>query len=135
MKERDRLGSLTTDLAGLAWVIPAAIWVLVVFGCDSRAKMPAWPPFAMTIPDDVPEAITVVDKDGTSHPANGKELYADGYRSGWKRCAYDYQHDLLDLTSDQIEPPPLGHYTIVVRGWNDGYRSCWKAIREEKAPR
>ena len=109
--------------------------VLLLAGCRAKDDFPDWPPFAMTVPDDVPGQMTVIDKDGTQHEADGKELWAGGYRGGWKRCVYDFEHGHLDLTATKPEPPPLGHYGIVVRGWNAGYLACWQAVREaKKAP-
>jgi hypothetical protein len=110
----------------------AAVLLLVV-GCRSSDEMPAWPPSVMSIPDGVPDEMAVVDKDGTEHPAHGKDLYAGGYRAGWKRCVWDFDHDRLDLAVQKTEPPLLGHYIVVVRGWDAGYLSCWQAIRAAKA--
>jgi hypothetical protein len=109
-----------------------AVSLFLAAGCERGDQVPAWPPFEMAVPDDVPDQITVIDKDGTKHDANGKELWSDGYRSGWKRCVYDFEHGHLDLAVEKPEPPPLGHYIIVVRGWNTGYLTCWRAIRQAK---
>jgi hypothetical protein len=106
--------------------------LLVVGGCGSKDDVPDWPPFAMTIPDDVPDQMTLIDKKGIEHQGNGKELWAGGYRAGWKRCVYDFDKGHLDLAVEYPEPPALGDYGIVVRGWNAGYLACWKAIREAK---
>ncbi len=113
-------------------ILAACLLLPAVIGCGGD-KMPPWPPFAMTIPDDVPDEMTVVDKDGTSHAANGKELYTSGYRAGWRLCVRAYDRGELDLAVHEVEPPPLGHYGIVVRGHDDGYRACWEAICKAKA--
>jgi hypothetical protein len=107
----------------------------VVMGCQRQEEQPTWPPFMMSIPDDVPEWMIVTDKDGVEHEVNGKELWVDGYRAGWKRCLWDYESGHLDLAAEDVEPPPLGHYSIVARGWNEGYRACWEAIRAEMSVR
>jgi hypothetical protein len=101
-------------------------------GCRRGDELPVWPPFEIAVPDDVPDQITVTDKDGTEHDANGKELWTDGYRAGWKRCVWDFERGRLDLAVENPEPPPLGHYVIVVSGWNAGYLTCWRAIRQAK---
>ena len=104
-------------------------------GCGKRSEdMPSWPPFEMTIPKTVPDEMTVRDKDGVAHPANGKQLYADGYRAGWKRCVDDYRAGELDLFAEQVDPPALQDYGIAVRGWEAGYEACWAAIRKAERP-
>jgi hypothetical protein len=104
--------------------------VLLLSGCRSKDDMPDWPPFAMTIPDDVPEQLTIIEKDGTQYEANGKKFWADGYRAGWKRCAWEFERGYLNLAVEKPEPPLIGHCGIVVRGWDAGYLACFQAIRE-----
>src|SRR4051794_8812212 len=111
-------------------VIAAAAWLPLAPGCGGRTLGPPAPPFVMTIPEDVPVEMTVEDKDGATHTVNGKELYADGYRSGWEECVRQYHAGQLDLTAQGPAPPSLQHYGVVVRGWNDGFGACWRAIRQ-----
>src|SRR5438105_1206076 len=93
-------------------VIAVALLVAAT-GCQRKDDLPARPPFTMSVPADVPDQMTLVDKDGSTQEGNGKELWAGGYRAGWKRCVLDYEHGNLDLEAEQVEAPPLGHYGIV----------------------
>jgi hypothetical protein len=107
--------------------------LLFAAGCQSGDDMPSWPPFELTVPDDVPDQMTVTDKGGTEHPSNGKELWASGYRARWKRCVFEYDHGDVSLAGDRPEIPLLGDYVIVVRGWDAGCLACWRAIRADRA--
>ncbi len=101
-------------------------------GCSRKDDFPAWPNFAMTIPADVPELMVVSDKDGNQHQINGREAYTTGYRGGWKRCVRDYEKGLLDLAVEKPEVPLVQEYGIVIRGWESGFLTCWRAIRKAR---
>jgi hypothetical protein len=111
-------------------LLPVLAPVFLAIGCGSKDEMPEWPPFAMTIPDDVPEEMTVVEPNWTEHRVNGKEYYATGYRSGWKQCVHDYTQDALDFSKEKPDMIPIQHYGVVVRGYDAGYLRCWTLIRE-----
>jgi hypothetical protein len=112
--------------------IGVAVLCLSSAGCRPKDDFPAWPPFSMTFPDDVPDEMTLIDKKGNSHPGNGKECYARGYRGGWKYCVFDFERHHLDFSKEKPEVPLYDDYAIVARGWEDGYSHCWEAIRETK---
>jgi hypothetical protein len=112
---------------GLALVFGFVL--LPVAGCGSRGFPP---PLTIAIPNDVPETLEVTEKNGDRHTEDGRELYAGGYRAGWKECARQYQAGRLNLESEYVEPPSIQDITLAVRGWEDGYRACWRAIREAK---
>ncbi|HEV3384312.1 MAG TPA: hypothetical protein VG097_05820 [Gemmata sp.] len=86
----------------------------------------------MTIPDDVPDQLTLVDKDGTEHEGNGKELWVRGYLYGWKQCVWDYEHGKLGLATEKPEAPLIQTYIIENEGLTVGYLACWRAIRKDK---
>lgn len=110
--------------------IGVAVLCLPLAGC--KEDSPSWLPFSMTIPDDVPDQVTLVDKDGSKHQGNGKKCYGDAYRAGWKSCVFDFEHHALDFSKEKPDVPVVCHYPIIVRGWEDGYIHCWEAIRETK---
>jgi hypothetical protein len=112
--------------------ISIAVLCLSLAGCRAKDDFPAWPPFSMMIPDDVPDQMTVTEKNGEIIHVDGKKCYTAGYRDGWRRCVYDYEHYGFGFTSEKPDVPLLGHWWIVVRGWDDGYTHCWQAIRETK---
>ncbi len=39
---------------------------------------------------------------------------------------------LLVYQVEKPDPPPLGHYGVVVQGWEAGHLTCGRAIRENK---
>jgi|SRR5579872_2852311 len=123
---------LTTCIVYLFFVYPGHLDKLLSAwrSKDSKDTMPDWPPFTMTIPDDIPDDVRIVNPDWSEQRVNGKEYYANAYRRGWKRCLYDFEKHELDFSKAKPESSNAENFRIGIRGWDDGYLRCWQIIRE-----
>jgi hypothetical protein len=78
--------------------------------------------------DILQETPEVVEKDGTRHTEDGRELYADGNRTGWKWYVEVYWNGRLVLATENVQPPLVQEIGITVCGFDDGYQTCWRAV-------
>lgn len=119
-----------------------AVALLLLSSCQTSTSVPSPPstiqgekaPIVIA-PEDIPDEMTVFDKDGKAHNVKAKELYIGGYKAGWNECLRQHLSNELDLTIDYPDPPLIQHYGVTVRGWNDGFCSCWKALMIERRHR
>ena len=83
----------------------------------------------VTIPDDVPGEMELIDKDGTRHTGNGRELYAAGHKYGWRQCRSEFDLGRLDPRDKlSVENSIPCEYGVWVRGFVDGFRACQRTI-------
>jgi len=109
-----------------AWILLGLL--AMTAGCQRTEPMPEWPPFVITIPDDIPHHIHM----GNLNYLDGHEVYASGYRSGWRECVRQYEQGRLAL--DEFgggEMPIKESYGHAARGWDDGFQTCRDIIRKE----
>jgi hypothetical protein len=87
------------------------------------------PQVQLSIPDDVPDEIVLRDKDGTTHVANGKQLYEQSFRFGWEQFWQRYQSG--DITIDDKHAKAdviMAVYGLQQRGIKDGFDACRRAV-------
>ncbi|MGL6073006.1 MAG: hypothetical protein ACRC8S_02470 [Fimbriiglobus sp.] len=97
--------------------------------CSCRREEPDPPGYSLTIPDDVPGEIEYTDKEGKTTVQNGRLLYADGHKHGWKKCHTEYQSGRLDVRD------PLAYeafwpcdYPLWLKGYKDGFLACQRTL-------
>jgi hypothetical protein len=102
-------------------------------GCG-RPKLDADPPgYELVIPDDVPEDLILVDKEGTQHEGNGRELYAGGHWYGWRQCWEKHQQGRVDPQDESAAYNYMPQtYGIVARGFADGFRACQRYLLQPR---
>lgn len=90
------------------------------------------PGYTLSVPDDVPETIVLVEKDGTRHEGNGRQLYANGHLDGWRRCWEEYQCGRVDPRAERAaERYTPQEYMVVAQGFRAGFRACQGYICEQ----
>jgi hypothetical protein len=87
----------------------------------------------LVVPNDVPGVIEVEEKDGTKHPADGKELYSNGFRNGFVDCWDWYSRGWFDPLDPKFEQPLAQEFGVEARGRTDGWIQCQRKIIEELA--
>jgi hypothetical protein len=101
-------------------------------GCKSRDQLDDLPGYEITIPGDVPERMTLTQKDGTQEEGNGRELYAKTHRQGWAECWQRFQRGELDLADESAEPMPVQEFGIEQQGRRDGFEACRRWLLRSK---
>jgi hypothetical protein len=106
----------------IRWLL-LGLALVVLAGCQSRTSDDL-PGYKLTIPADIPERITLENKDGTTEEANGRELYAATHRQGWAECWQRYQRGELDPSDKSAEPMAVQEFGIEQNGRRDGFEAC-----------
>jgi hypothetical protein len=108
--------------------------VIVAAGGCMKPQPPAVPPgYSIVIPDDVPEHLELIDKEGTKHDGKGREMYAAAHRVGWQQCWEQHQRgelDPRDKGAAQNRVPQC--YGIEVRGFVDGFKGCQQYLLKQQ---
>jgi hypothetical protein len=106
---------------------------LFLAGCNRPKPDPDPPGYELVIPADVPERLALVDKDGTQHEGKGRELYAGGHRSGWRRCWDEHQQGRVDPRDKRVAESYIPQaYAIEVRGFVDGFKGCQRFLLQKR---
>jgi hypothetical protein len=103
-------------------LVPLAL--VVLSGCGTSETDPKLPGYELSIPDDVPEQITLTDKDGKTIEASGRDRYARAHRQGWAECWHRHRRGELDPRDSCAEPSEAGEIALDQRGRRDGFEAC-----------
>lgn len=108
--------------------ITLLLTVAVDAGCV-RKQLQDPPPYTITIPDDVPKHLVLTDKDGVKHASNGRELYADGHKAGWRLCWEEHSQGRVAANDeDAWERYIPQDYGVAVRGFEAGFKQCQASL-------
>jgi hypothetical protein len=98
-------------------------------GCSGPDPEPDPSGYSVTVPDDVPGEMELIDKDGTRHTGNGRELYANGHKYGWRKCRSEFERGRLNLRDARAYENYIPcEYRQWVRGFVDGFQACQRTL-------
>jgi hypothetical protein len=101
-------------------------------GCRQPHSEADLPGYVLAIPDDVPKHLVLIEKDGTQHEGDGRELYTRGHQAGWRQCWEEHQKGRLDARDESAVDGYIPQdYGIAVRGFVDGFKSCQRFLRQQ----
>jgi hypothetical protein len=104
----------------------------VTSGCHDTRSEPDPPGYTLTIRDDVPSEMKLIDKRGNVHIGNGRELYARGHKSGWRQCWSEHQRGDLNLKDEDAYTNHIpSDYGVAVQGFVDGFKACQRMLAGE----
>jgi hypothetical protein len=110
------------------------ILLICVFAaaCNRTKPEPDPPGYEVVIPDDVPEHLVLEDKHGVKTEGNGREMYADFHRYGWRRCWEEHHLGRIDPKNERACQDYVPQcYGIEARGFEDGFKACQRYIRQK----
>lgn len=82
------------------------------------------PPIEISIPENVPAELELIDKEGKRSIGNGREMYAATFAAGWKEYWRSVKTGSIDVNDPNAEPKLVQEHEIEARGRNDGFRKC-----------
>lgn len=101
-------------------------------GCQQRGTAPEvqsdCPEVMLSIPNDIPETMVLLDKGGNPHVEKAREVYARAFRQGWEEYCRRFRNKQLELEDDSAEPALVQEYVLSQRGRIDGFRACRAAL-------
>lgn len=92
------------------------------------------PPIDLSVPADVPEQITLTDKEGKVSFASGPAMYTATFRQGWLECWDRHSKGEQGVLTKDSEPALVQEYGIEARGRLDGFNGCKAALIARNRP-
>jgi hypothetical protein len=115
-------------------VVLVLLATFVLGGCDDRKVETEPPTYTLVIPDDVPEMVVLIDKDGTKRKGNGRALYSRGHEQGWRDCWQGYRKGWVHLDDDLDWQRFVPQDDIPAQqGFEQGFVQCQQRLRESSA--
>lgn len=92
---------------------------------ELKSGMPA---ILLEIPNNVPEELTLEDKEGSTTVVNGQEVYSLAFQRGWLEFWTRSKYDNVVLTDPHVEPDIIPEYGLESKGRYAGLRPVATAL-------